>query len=506
MSEITASFEPLGMVLQLFHAWNDSGIEYCHWKSNEHLLAGLCGDTDLDILMTDSSREEGTRILSELNFIHLTSQYGSSYPYVEDWVGCDLESGKLSHVHLHYRIVSGHRGMKEYTLPFTDEIISTRIKDDQWDIFIAEPNLELLMLYTRIGIKAGYRDLLQAHMGKYHVSKHDMPEIIFLKNQLNTDSLNHIAAKYYGDSTKSILEIIGRDTYDSKWMLDLHRVTTRFCKPYNRTGNAQSFLRIYFRISIVARRYICKFFLPYMITKKTLPNGGGVVVAFVGQDGAGKSTVAKEVAKWLNWKIDVKRFYYGNGDGYRSINRVIAGRLKGKGGLANGLRALLAVSNYRKIAKKHLRQARMMKKYVAHGGIAICDRYPQIKFEGINDGPKIRNLKKRTENKLAQRYLVWQADKEEADIKRTIEICPDIVFKLTLPVEESMRRKPEENETAIREKNKIINELDFGERRCVYVRADQDYNLELSIIHTNIWDEMFYKATADDNRLGGGQT
>lgn len=503
MSDNTVKTEPLGLVLRLFHSWNDANVKYCHWKGNEHLLEGMCGETDLDVLMTDSSREEGTRILTELKFIHLSSQFGSSYPHVEDWVGCDPANGKLAHVHLHFQIVSGHHGMKEYTLPFADELISTRINDEHWDVYIAEPTLELLMLYTRIGIKAEYRDLLKAQMGNYHVSKHDIPEILYLKDRYDKDTLNNIAEKYYGDNKHEVLEIISRDTYDSKWLLDLHRIAIKTCKPYNRTGMAQPFLRIYYRLAIAVRRIERKLFLPYMITKKTIPDGKGVIVVFVGQDGAGKSTVTKEAVKWLTWKIDAKRFYYGSGDGYRSINRAIAARLKGKGGATNILRAMLAVSNYRKIAKKHLRLSRAMKRYVDHGAIAICDRYPQIQFEGINDGPKIRNLKKRTSNDLVQRYLDWQAKKEEADIRKTIELCPDLVFKLTLPVEESMRRKPEENEAAIREKNRILDELSFGESKCVIVRADQDFEQELTLIHTNIWDEMILKVTSADSRLGG---
>ncbi|HWL90278.1 MAG TPA: hypothetical protein VNP90_02835, partial [Actinomycetota bacterium] len=29
----------------------DHGVRFCHWKSNEHLAAGLAGRTDLDLLV-----------------------------------------------------------------------------------------------------------------------------------------------------------------------------------------------------------------------------------------------------------------------------------------------------------------------------------------------------------------------------------------------------------------------------------------------------------------------
>lgn len=485
---------PLNIALQLFRAFDACEVKYCHWKGNDHLLGGMCGDTDLDILMAESSREKGQKILSELKFLHLKAQYGSCYPFVEDWVGFDAERGRLVHVHLHFRIVSGHQGMKEYTLPFTDEVMNTRIKEENWGVYVTQPDLELLMLYSRIGIKAEYFALLKARLGRFSVSEHDRREILYLKEHVDNEKLADFARKFYGEKKDRILEIISRDNYDSVWLLDLHRLASKNFKAYNRAGYAQMFLRVYYRIAIAARRYICKYLFRHMTVKKTMPNDNGVIAVFVGQDGAGKSTVTKETVKWLRWKMDARRFYFGSGDGYRSVNRIIAEKLKGKGGFANALRAILAVSNYRRIARIHLTQAKKMKKFVDKGGIAICDRYPQMQFAGISDGPKIRKLKERTGISAVRKYLDWQADKEETDIRKTLEIKPDILLKLVLPVEESMRRKPEENEEVIRRKNKIIEELNFETKKSVYVRADQDYEQELTIIYTEIWDAMCEKS------------
>ena len=43
----------------LFTAWNDANLFYCHWKSNEHLLPGLDGTTDLDVLLSRDDKEKG---------------------------------------------------------------------------------------------------------------------------------------------------------------------------------------------------------------------------------------------------------------------------------------------------------------------------------------------------------------------------------------------------------------------------------------------------------------
>lgn len=44
---------------QLFYQWNESDVRYCHWKSNEHLMEGLDGKTDLDVRRADRYMEKG---------------------------------------------------------------------------------------------------------------------------------------------------------------------------------------------------------------------------------------------------------------------------------------------------------------------------------------------------------------------------------------------------------------------------------------------------------------
>ena len=42
--------EVLEAAALLFASLNEEKVRYCHWKSNEHLLEGLAGQTDLDVL------------------------------------------------------------------------------------------------------------------------------------------------------------------------------------------------------------------------------------------------------------------------------------------------------------------------------------------------------------------------------------------------------------------------------------------------------------------------
>ena len=131
----------LNISKELFTAWNNASLLYCHWKSNEHLLPGLDGETDLDVLLSRDDQKEGVSILRRLEFLQVQSQFGSRYPDVDDWIGFDKETGNLIHLHLHYGIVTGHKGLKEYSLHWTDLALRTRILNEEYGVYTMEPNL-----------------------------------------------------------------------------------------------------------------------------------------------------------------------------------------------------------------------------------------------------------------------------------------------------------------------------------------------------------------------------
>ena len=64
-------------------------VNYCHWKSNEHLEEGLDGKTDLDILVSEKHAKKFRDTLTECKCIRVKPQLGSRYPKVEEWIGFD---------------------------------------------------------------------------------------------------------------------------------------------------------------------------------------------------------------------------------------------------------------------------------------------------------------------------------------------------------------------------------------------------------------------------------
>ena len=92
-----------------------SNLNWCHWKSNVRLEQSLSGETDLDILV-DSEQIEIFKIkLKKCKFFELKSLPWNNYSGVTNWIGHDANTGKLIHIHLHERLLTGLKSVKDYS-------------------------------------------------------------------------------------------------------------------------------------------------------------------------------------------------------------------------------------------------------------------------------------------------------------------------------------------------------------------------------------------------------
>lgn len=483
----------LKAVIELFSLINKNDIAYCHWKSNEHLLEGLSGYTDLDILVGISFKEKIRKILIDQNFIKMVPQYGSRYPKVEDWLGLDLNTGRMIHIHLHYFMVTGHIGIKEYLLPWTDFCLKTRVLDETYPVYISNSNIEIITLVTRIGLKLKFDKKIKSYIGKYNINDDDLRELVFLKKRVNWTIVKKYLNTFFKDDANQMLQLIKSDEYNSNWIKSLCKITNKHGRSWSRIKYPiNQFLRAYYSLSVPFRYAIKKYLNINIITRKTFGKGNGLMIAFVGQDGAGKSTISKDVYDWLAWKTDVKRFYLGSGDHYKSFSKVVVNKLSNSDNyILKAIRGIAAIWDMKNLAKKTYSTLCEAKEFSNLGGVSLFDRYPQIQFAGINDGPKIRKaLEGKKLPLLVKKYAEYNANLEEKYLKYSTEIKPDLVFKLILPIEESMRRKPEESIEIISKKNNIINALEFPDAEVFIVDATQSYMCELAEVKEYIWNAL----------------
>ena len=75
-------------------------------------------------------------------------------------------------------------------------------------------------------------------------------------------------------------------------------------------------------------------------------------------------------------------------------------------------------------------------------------------------------------------------------LKKAVRIQPDLVVKLMLTTEESLRRKPREKEENVQRKHEVIKQLEFPKSRVVVVDVMKDYGKELVEIKNIVWRKL----------------
>lgn len=505
--------EYLQITKKLIKVWNDNNIIYCHWKSNEHLYEGLSGDTDLDMLVAKECKDKCHSLLNLCGYKKAFSQIGAKYPNVEDWIGFDEETGKLVHIHLHFNIITGKKFVKEFILPWDVEMFSTLLKDTGTDVYVPAPSLELIILKCRIILKCSYMKSLALRLGKkIQYSQSLQKELNYLYQKANKDEIKKLSSVLFGDDSEYLLDYFLSNENNYNDSFKYYGRLNKSLSKYKRFSTFKTlFMHIVNRLLLDMRSYLNNKGVTNYINKKTL-NTKGCLIAFVGADGCGKSTVTSNTEKWLKWKLESKRFYLGSGDHYNPLSKRIItylSSLKNKNDKHTAgtktktekknnqvnrkvgfIRTMAHVydSFYQLSVVKHTYKTLCKAdEYRSKGGIALLDRYPQQQFEGINDGPKIKARYGLIHNNMLFR---WLSNREYKLFENIAHINPDLVIKLYVSPEESVRRKPDHDIEEVSQKAAVIAALNFEHSQLYSVNTEQDFQTEIVEIRNLVWKNL----------------
>ncbi len=489
-------------VKNLFRDLNEKDIIYVHWKSNEHILEGLMGKTDLDVLIPENQHDQVVECLKDNGYVMTVSMKWQLYPFVEDWIGFCSNTGIQTHIHLHMRLITGKPYVKEQYLPFDAEILQSRMLSEL-DVYVADPNLEIIILLIRTVIKQSVFSTILNNNGEFLFSKNVKREYEYLKKIVERDCINKFSSETL-PGHEELIESIIFEKCTNKRMLELKNIVNKEFEAYRRCNYISAVCLSTFRYYYIKLRSILKIALN---TKKTLASQKGLIITFIGVDGSGKSTISKKVQNDLNWKIDSRYFYLGSGDGSTSIlNRLLRRYAIAKKSLSNvdsthvisknnnpthkcgahGLKLLISNLNSVSNAKAKYKACKKMDTIRHNGGIAITDRYPQIQFIGINDGPHIVNLG----SGLFALINKWLKKKEYEYLEKACSYKPDIIIKLSIPFEVSRARKKDSSEESIKRKIEIIDSIHFDGSREYIVDNTGELEGTLLKVKNIIWDEI----------------
>lgn len=466
----------LKSIEQVIKALEEKQIKYCHWKSNEHLEQAIDGDTDLDVLFDPAQRILLEMVLDECGLKRFRSTPLMQYNAIEDFIGFDKETAKIWHLHTHYRMTLGEKHLKGYTVNPWGKLILDNRRKDELGIYCSAEEDELIILLVRMAMKLRWRDSGRG------IGKDDRKEMTWLLGRIDKLSIGDRAKLFVGENAATeIARLVNGEELTKKSQLKkLRKLLLKeleFFSGYSVIGSRwMRHKREWFWLvgGIKRRRGINSF----VANRRVSPNGGNVI-AFLGCDGAGKSTTLEYIKKELNKKLDVCTIYFGSGDGSSSLLRkpmkMVAKKVGGKGlghsvekeytekkkvTLKSKLYSFAKVIWAVTLAKEKKTKIKKQTKARNNGLIVLTDRYPQTLYAGCSDGPLL--------SKYEGKGFMGKIASWEHRIYASASINPpDLTVKLIVPTEVAIERKPEMTAEEIETKKKIVMGLNLSNNTLV---------------------------------------
>jgi len=487
-------------VKKLFEELNENNILYCHWKSNIALSKSVSGQTDIDLLIHRRDANLFRIILSQHYFKLAVTTNCESFPSVEHYFGLDEESGILVHVHAYFRVITGESLAKNYRLPIDEMLLQNTREIDSVRVPIKSAELVVFTLRMILKHTSLMEIILLARYWK------QVPQE--LKWLLDTDSI-HETLSY----VNCWLPSLNPDLF-SKCIMALKSPTSILrrvilgyqlrsqLQPYARHSAIRAWLSTVQKFSIMLFRRLTH------AQKGMVPRNGGVMIAFVGSEATGKSTLLAEMKHWLGEHFAVKQIHVGKPRStifsvapnlfvpilrtilprYRSthIETQFVAKEKAKPSLTSyplifAIRSALLAYDRQSLLTRAYSQA-------SNGTIVLCDRYPSL-LSGAPDSPQLSHLSVSLK-RISVRRLLAHA---EARLYQKIP-PPDLIIYLSAPLELTVSRNAvrgkKEPEDYVRRRHARSSHLEFGKTPVHRINTEQSLDQTVLEIKKIIWHAL----------------
>ena len=462
-------------IQRVFAELNKDGIEYCHWKSNAHLAESFASKRDFDLLVAQNDAGCLRDCLKRLGLKRRHCTQDKAYPGMEDYLGFDAQTGNLFHLHVHFQLVFGRKLDKNYRLPIEREILATATDDEIYPIKRICPELELIVLVLRsiLKLRLGLSPAVKSLLGAAKFPKNIVSEFDYLVRRIDEETFRTYVLKHF-PSLMHVFTRLAKGNINSlsyRQLKQFHVSVVEALAAYRQVTGEQLETQRQLRRQAANR-------------SKTWLGGGGTSVAFVGADGAGKSSTVVEMERWLGWKLSVASAYMGiPKDDFRlamlqQLKRAVeTARFHALVGILDRLRWV-------HVAKRRYQTYWHSENLKKQDYVVIFDRFPLKEFREMDepmDGPRIREPPdwKRVEQSFYDRIPY-----------------PDIIFVLQVTEEESVRRKKvstngQSGRKQLAHKVAAVNRLvENGNGRFISVNTVHGREQTLLEMKRKLWEKL----------------
>ncbi len=235
------------------------------------------------------------------------------------------------------------------------------------------------------------------------------------------------------------------------------------------------------------------------------------MIAIVGCDGSGKSTVGEHILNWVSRYGPAKSAHLGKQSGNlgrslmslpligRWIEGVISRKLKSvqSSKAKNQTPKMFPALVMYGFTIRRVRRFRRMMALRKKGMIVVTDRFPQLDQPKSFDGPAL------DVNASGNAVVRWLARRERAAFEWMTSHHPDLVIRLNVDVETAFARKPDHRKDALRKKIEVAPLLKFNGAPIVDIETVQPLERVLEEARAAV-DHTFaargYRASSADSK------
>ncbi|MBT8488002.1 MAG: hypothetical protein HKN72_10980 [Gemmatimonadetes bacterium] len=434
------------LVADLIESLNRNGIVYC-CLDNGYADARFRSE-GLALLVDETDDSEARRLLTELGFKEVSEAGSSPHPAPPAYFGLDRSSGELVCVRVGTQAAFQTGASRGYRIPLE----SLLLEEARWrgETRVPSPESALILFVlrtvTELGTLWGLRSWARTR-------DETRDEVRWLATQCSTEEALRLVDTYCSWVDRMHFLACLQALFEGRSRAAMLRLSWRF-RPTVHQRSEAGWIRggPAVRTSWLSRHPTTASGTPWR-----LPSGGAVV-AFVGPDATGKSTLAGDVVSLLRPYVRVERVHLGKPPasawtwglnvGVKLLQAVRGRRPRwkpaalkaaeaertwsvGPATLVYGIRAVALAYDRRRALLRAVRVSR-------RGVVVVCDRYPN-QVVGAMDGPRLpADAPGRGVLSGPYRFL--------ARLERRLYDRlppPDVLIRLSVSIEEAQRRNRE---------------------------------------------------------------
>ena len=483
----------LDLVVTLCGRLREAGVSYCHWKSNDALHLSASGDNDLDLLVDRRHMQGFTEVLAACGFKQARPQRRRFVPGVLHFYGVDAATGRFVHVDAQAQLVLGDDTTKNVHVPIEKAYLASCTQGPLFPVPAAE--FELAVLVLRLALKHGTWDA--AAFGLAPLKGTERRELEYLNARADADELRRVVEAHLPQigwaSWSAYFEALLEGRSLPARLAAGRRVVAGAADLMRRRPAVDTMTRCRRRVEWGIRHYA----LGQRNTKRLM--AGGRVIAVVGGDGAGKSTLVDGLADWLNGPLDTRVMHMGKPP--RTPANVAV-----KGGLYLARRAGLLkdwLPNY-PVESEHggrfpghawllwqlvtasdrRRQQRRVRRLAGQGHLVVCDRFP-LRQVTLMDGSRTRWIPTEELSPLARRLIAAEQrcydGISDPDVLLILRVDPDIAVA---------RKEGVDPADFVRPRSTEVYEADWAATEAVVLDASRPAQAVLAEARATVWANL----------------